>query len=180
MELNHLRVLVLNLRLQHWVSPCQSFLALRSGSILQRGDSMDGRNLLYAGISLVTSIVMYVVIPEPLWDMYQFDTERLFPWLYMVGLIFLGLLLRPYEKGGAWKCAVWGGGVGAAAGVFAQAIVILVERERFSSFNSDFIWQVLVSFVIMSAILMTPVWGAMSSVASFLLLNRSVGANPAE
>ncbi|MCU1205259.1 hypothetical protein JAK25_15340 [Stenotrophomonas maltophilia] len=141
---------------------------------------MDGRNLLYAGISLVVSMVMYVGIPEPLWDMYQFDTERLFPWLYMAGLVLFGVLLRPYGKGGGWKCAVWGGGVGVVAGLFAQAIVIFVERERFYSFNADFMWQALVSFGIISTVLMTPVWGAVSSVVSFLLLNRKAGANPKE
>lgn len=138
---------------------------------------MGGRNLLYSGISLVISMVMYVGIPEPLWDMYQFDTDRLFPWLYLAGLVLFGVLLRPYGKGGVWKCAAWGGGVGMVAGVFAQAIVIFVERERFSSFNADFMWQALVSFGIISAVLMTPVWGAISSAVSFLLLNRKAGAS---
>lgn len=82
---------------------------------------MDGRNLLYAGISLVVSMVMYVGIPEPLWDMYQFDTERLFPWLYMAGLVLFGVLLRPYGKGG-------GGNARSGEGVSAWWLDYLLRR----------------------------------------------------
>ena len=133
----------------------------------------------YVLSSVTSTVLMCLAVPEFIWDMYQLDTGDVFPWLYLVWLICLGLLLRPHHGKTVWGCTKKGLLVGVVAGILAQLAVLLVEHERFATLNASLIWQTLLSMCLMSILFATPVWGSIASALSFWIVSRRSSANSA-
>lgn len=92
--------------------------------------------------------------------LYAFDSHQVFFWLYAVSLLLLGIG-APVPAAGrpTIRRLAKGAGLGLLAGLLAQVVVLVLEAYRFSGFSPSLLWQVPVSLMVMSVVLLTPLWG---------------------
>ncbi|MEN5153818.1 hypothetical protein [Stenotrophomonas muris] len=80
--------------------------------------------------------------------------------VWAVSLLLLGIGARVPAAGRLTiRRLAKGAGLGLLAGLLAQVVVLVLEAYRFSGFRPSLLWQLAVSLMVMSVVLLTPLWG---------------------
>lgn len=111
----------------------------------------------------IASLLLYVLTKTFLSPfvrkVYQFDTNNMFFGVFF-GLLFVAVaLMNVTSQQRKWQLVRLGSVAGLLAGLAAQTVILWMERYRFEDWSFPLLWEVIGSFLLMSAVLATPIWG---------------------
>ena len=117
--------------------------------------------LIYGLLCLAVYGLLEVALGHGSWFgfVYQFDTRDIYPSCFSLVLFLVCVLVDPARREAARARLIAGGTVGLCAGVVAQAAVLTVESYRFRNFSAFNVTAIVFSFIVMSAVLLSPLWG---------------------
>jgi hypothetical protein len=104
---------------------------------------------------------------------YQFDRAHVFVPTFYLALLFIGVIVRPYDTATWARAQAKGAIVGAAAGLIAYLVTILVNRHGLNFFSMSTIIAATLSALFTIIVFLTPVWGIVSALTARLLMKKA-------
>lgn len=123
---------------------------------------------------LALFLVTWGLLSRYLSRVYQFDTQGAFFAVYFSLLFVMCMAVKVAETRSIWRRSLRGGVAGLLAGTAAHLVVVVLESYRFGAMSKIPLGELSLSVLMMSAALLTPLWGILAAHLAAALVKLQV------